>query len=109
MGLNRYSVLKNIGGDVLTTELNSAQVLVQNGLQQRANTDIRYIPQFSFEKGKTPKQSARNVKSIHDTDTAKVNQEFWYHRFGSGNFEVKDVSRCCRSTVENVAETIENL
>ena len=64
---------------------------------------IRYILQFFFDKGENASQAAANVNSVYGSDTVTANHaQFWFRRFRSGNFDVKDVPRTGRPSVENV-------
>ncbi|XP_011051581.1 PREDICTED: histone-lysine N-methyltransferase SETMAR-like [Acromyrmex echinatior] len=68
---------------------------------------IRHILQFFFDKGENASQ-AENVNSVYDSDTVTANHaQFWFRRFRSGNFDVKDVSRSGRPIVENVDKIME--
>ncbi|GFV42089.1 histone-lysine N-methyltransferase SETMAR [Trichonephila clavipes] len=72
---------------------------------------IRYILQFFFDKGENASQAAEIVNDIYSADTVTVNYvQFWFRRFRSGTFDVKDAPRTGRPVVENVdkiAEIIE--
>ncbi|KAG5314825.1 SETMR methyltransferase, partial [Acromyrmex insinuator] len=67
---------------------------------------IRHILQFFFDKGENASQAAENVNSVYCTGPGTVTQ-FWFRRFRSGNFDVKDAPRSGRSIVENVDKIIE--
>ncbi|CAD6994021.1 unnamed protein product [Ceratitis capitata] len=63
----------------------------------------RSILQFFFDKGKNASQAAEIVNSVYGPDTVTVNHaQFWFRRFRSGNYDVKDAPRCGRPIVENV-------
>ena len=63
---------------------------------------IRHILQFFFDKGENASQAAENVNSVYGPDTVTVNiAQFWFRRFRSGNFDVKDAPRSGRPIVEN--------
>lgn len=69
---------------------------------------IRYILQFFFDKGENASQAAENVNSVYGPDTITVNHaQFWFRRFRSGNFDVKDASRSGRPVVQNVDKIME--
>ncbi|GFV02521.1 histone-lysine N-methyltransferase SETMAR [Trichonephila clavipes] len=69
---------------------------------------IRYILQFSFDKGKNASQVAEIVNSVYGVDTVEANYvQFYFRRFRFGIFHVKDASRTNRPTVENVDKIIE--
>ncbi|XP_040575887.1 histone-lysine N-methyltransferase SETMAR-like [Lepeophtheirus salmonis] len=64
---------------------------------------ISHILQFYFDKGENATQAAENVNSVYGPDTITDNDaQFWYIRFYSGIFDVKDVARSGRRIVENV-------
>lgn len=64
---------------------------------------ICHILQFIFDKGENASQAAQNVNSVYGSDTVTANQaQFWFRRFYSGNFDVKDAPRSGRPIVENV-------
>ncbi|EFN76640.1 Histone-lysine N-methyltransferase SETMAR, partial [Harpegnathos saltator] len=64
---------------------------------------IRYILQFFFDKGENASQAAENVNSVYGPDTVTANHaQFWFRRFRSGNFDVKDAPRTGRPIVENI-------
>lgn len=64
---------------------------------------IRYILQFFFDKGENASQAAENVNSVYGPDTVTANHaQFWFRRFRSGNFDVKDAPRTGRPIVKNV-------
>jgi len=63
---------------------------------------IRHILQFFFDKGENASQAAENVNSVYGPDTVTANHaQFWFRRFRSGNFDVKDAPRSGRPIVEN--------
>ncbi|GFS74860.1 histone-lysine N-methyltransferase SETMAR [Trichonephila clavipes] len=69
---------------------------------------IRYILQFSFDKGKNASQAAEIVNGVHGADTVTANyMQFRFHRFNSGIFDVKDAPRTGRPVVENVDKITE--
>ncbi|GFW88201.1 histone-lysine N-methyltransferase SETMAR [Trichonephila clavipes] len=61
---------------------------------------IRFFLQFFFDKGTNASQAAEIVDGA-DTVTANY-VKFWFRRFRSGIFDVKDAPRTGRSVVENV-------
>ncbi|XP_011050533.1 PREDICTED: histone-lysine N-methyltransferase SETMAR-like [Acromyrmex echinatior] len=64
---------------------------------------IRHILQFFFDKGENASQAAENVNSVYGPDTVTTNHaQFWFRRFRSGNFDVKDALRSGSPIVENV-------
>ena len=69
---------------------------------------IRYILQFLFDKGENASQAAENTNSVYGPDTVTANHaQFWFRRFHSGNFDVKNAPRCGRPIVENIDKIIE--
>ena len=69
---------------------------------------IRYILQFLFDKGENASQAAENVNSVYGSDTVTANYaQFWFRRFRSGNFNLKDAPHCGRPTVDNVDKIME--
>jgi len=64
---------------------------------------IRHILQFFFDKGENASQAAENVNSVYGPDTVTANHaQFWFRRFRSGNFDVKNAPCSGRPIVENV-------
>ncbi|GFW11456.1 histone-lysine N-methyltransferase SETMAR [Trichonephila clavipes] len=73
---------------------------VKNGSQQR---EIRFFLQFFFDKGQNASQVAEIANSVYGADTVTANYvQFWFRRFRSGIFAVKDALRIDRPAVENV-------
>ncbi|GFV65900.1 histone-lysine N-methyltransferase SETMAR [Trichonephila clavipes] len=69
---------------------------------------IRYILQFFFDKGENASQVAEIVNVVYGADTVTVNcVQFWFRRFRSGIFDVKDVPHTGGSIVENVDKITE--
>lgn len=69
---------------------------------------IRYILEFFFDKGENASQAAENVNSVYGPDTVTANYaQFWFRRFRSGIFDVKDAPRTGRPVVENVDKVTE--
>ncbi|GFW81687.1 histone-lysine N-methyltransferase SETMAR [Trichonephila clavipes] len=69
---------------------------------------IRYILQFFFDKGKNASQVAEIVNGVYGPDTVTANYiQFWFHRFRSGIFYLKDAPRTGRHVVENVDKITE--
>ncbi|GFY33042.1 hypothetical protein TNCV_2229931 [Trichonephila clavipes] len=71
---------------------------VKNGNQQRENT-----VQFTvfFDKGEDASQTAEIVKGVYDVDTVTANYaQFWFRRFRSSIFDVKDAPRTVRPVIE---------
>ncbi|GFW37999.1 histone-lysine N-methyltransferase SETMAR [Trichonephila clavipes] len=65
--------------------------------------NIWYILQFFFDKGKNASQTAEIVNGVYSADTVTTNYvQFWFRRFRSGIFDVKDAPRTCWPVVENV-------
>ncbi|GFW98802.1 histone-lysine N-methyltransferase SETMAR [Trichonephila clavipes] len=78
---------------------------VKNGSQQRK---IRCILQFFFDKSENASQVAGIVNGAYgaNTETATYVQ-FWFHRFRSGTFDVKDAPRTGRPVVKSVDKITE--
>ncbi|GFX28466.1 histone-lysine N-methyltransferase SETMAR [Trichonephila clavipes] len=69
---------------------------------------IQYILQFFFDKGENASQAAEIVNGVYCVDTVTANYErFWFRRFRSGIFDVKDAPRTGRFVVENVDKITE--
>ncbi|GFT93889.1 histone-lysine N-methyltransferase SETMAR [Trichonephila clavipes] len=52
---------------------------------------------------KTASQTAEIVNGVYGVDTVTANKvQFWFRRFHSGIFDIKDASRTGRPVVENV-------
>ncbi|KAL9876584.1 histone-lysine N-methyltransferase SETMAR-like isoform 1-T4 [Glossina fuscipes fuscipes] len=63
---------------------------------------IRYILQFFFDKDENASQAAKIVNGVYGSDTVTAKYvQFWFRRFRSGIFDVKDAPRTGRP-VENV-------
>ncbi|XP_018049927.1 PREDICTED: histone-lysine N-methyltransferase SETMAR-like [Atta colombica] len=63
---------------------------------------IRHILQFFFDKDENASQAAENVNSVYSPDTVTANHvQFWFRRFRSDNFHIKDAPRSGRPIVEN--------
>ncbi|GFV48045.1 histone-lysine N-methyltransferase SETMAR [Trichonephila clavipes] len=64
---------------------------------------IRYILQVFFIKEKNASKEVEIVNGVYDTDTVTANYvQFWFRRFRSGIFDVKDAPRTSRLVIENV-------
>ena len=69
---------------------------------------IRYILQFFFDKGENASQTAEKLNSVYGFDTVTANHaQFWFRRFRSSNFNVKDAPRTGRPIVENIDQIME--
>ncbi|GFV68158.1 histone-lysine N-methyltransferase SETMAR [Trichonephila clavipes] len=67
-----------------------------------------YSLQFFFDKGKNAIQAAEIVHGVYGADTVTANYvQFWFRRFRSGIFDVKDAPRTGRPVVENVNKITE--
>ncbi|GFX85411.1 histone-lysine N-methyltransferase SETMAR [Trichonephila clavipes] len=63
---------------------------------------IRYILQFFLDKGENTSQAAEIGNGVYGADTVTANcVQFWFRRFRSGIFDVKDAPRTGRHVVEN--------
>ncbi|GFT55104.1 histone-lysine N-methyltransferase SETMAR [Trichonephila clavipes] len=69
---------------------------------------IQYILQFFFDKGENVSQAAEIVNGVYGADIATANYvQFWFCRFLSGIFDLKDTLRTGRPVVENVDKITE--
>ncbi|GFY10060.1 histone-lysine N-methyltransferase SETMAR [Trichonephila clavipes] len=67
-----------------------------------------YKPGFFFDKGENASQLAEIVNGVYGADTITANYvQFWFRRFRSGTFDVKDAPRTGRPVVENVNKITE--
>ncbi|GFV99857.1 histone-lysine N-methyltransferase SETMAR [Trichonephila clavipes] len=71
---------------------------------------IWYISHFFFEKRESASQATEFVKDVYGADTVTINcVQFWFYRFLSGNFDVKDAPRTGRAVIKNVNKIIERI
>ncbi|GFX93639.1 histone-lysine N-methyltransferase SETMAR [Trichonephila clavipes] len=64
---------------------------------------VRYILQFFFDKVENASQVVEIVNGVYGADTVTANYvKFWFRRFSSGIFDVKDAPHTGRPVVENV-------
>ncbi|GFU65743.1 histone-lysine N-methyltransferase SETMAR [Trichonephila clavipes] len=69
---------------------------------------IRYILQFFFEKSENASQAAEIGNVVYGANTVTANYvQFWFRRFLSGIFDVKDAPRTGGPVVENVDKIAE--
>ncbi|GFW25834.1 histone-lysine N-methyltransferase SETMAR [Trichonephila clavipes] len=69
---------------------------------------IRFFLQFFFDKGENTSQVAEIANGVYGANTVTANYvQFWFHRFRSGIFDVKDAPRIGRRVVENVDKITE--
>ncbi|GFX45002.1 histone-lysine N-methyltransferase SETMAR-like [Trichonephila clavipes] len=69
---------------------------------------IRYILQFFFDKGENASQVAEIVNGVYGADTVTPGYvQFWFRRFRSGIFDVRNAPRTSSPVVENVDKIIE--
>ncbi|GFV32267.1 transposable element Tcb2 transposase [Trichonephila clavipes] len=69
---------------------------------------IRFFLQFFFDKGENTSQVTEIAHGVHGADTVIANYvQFWFRRFRSGIFDVKDTPRTGRSVVENIDKITE--
>ncbi|GFU96078.1 histone-lysine N-methyltransferase SETMAR [Trichonephila clavipes] len=69
---------------------------------------IRFFLQFFFDKGENASQVAEIANGVHGADNVTSNYvQFWFRRFRSGIFDVKDAPRTNRPIVENVNKITE--
>ncbi|GFW02491.1 histone-lysine N-methyltransferase SETMAR [Trichonephila clavipes] len=88
----------SIYGKANIRKKDSAQVVSYRMLKMEVNKEkIRYILQFFFDKGKNASQATEIVHGVYGTDTITANYvQFWFRRFRSGIFDVKDAPRTGR-------------
>ncbi|GFW33454.1 histone-lysine N-methyltransferase SETMAR [Trichonephila clavipes] len=67
---------------------------------------IRYILQFFVDKGENSSQVIEIMNGVCNAVTANY-VEFWFRRFRSGIFDVKDAPRTGRTIVEKVDKITE--
>ncbi|GFU74250.1 histone-lysine N-methyltransferase SETMAR [Trichonephila clavipes] len=71
---------------------------------------IRYILQFFFDKGESANQVAEIVNGVYGVDIVTANYvQFWFRRFRSGIFDVKDAPRTRRPVAKNVDKITEKI
>ncbi|GFV85769.1 histone-lysine N-methyltransferase SETMAR [Trichonephila clavipes] len=69
---------------------------------------IRYILQFFFYKSENARQAVEIVNGVYGADRVTAYYvKFWFRRFRSGIFDVKDAPRTDRPVVENVDKITE--
>ncbi|GFV94001.1 histone-lysine N-methyltransferase SETMAR [Trichonephila clavipes] len=104
--------LRNIilpdSGTRMDIELGAGQISVHS----RNNFNNPFLTGVSVERGKNVilrvKQVAKIVNGVYGFDTVTANYvQFWFRRFRSGIFDVKDASRTGRHVVENVDKIAE--
>ncbi|GFV53707.1 histone-lysine N-methyltransferase SETMAR [Trichonephila clavipes] len=68
---------------------------------------VRFFLQYFFDKGENASQEAEILNGVYGPDTVTVNYvQFWFSRFRSCIFDVKDTPRTGRPVVE-ITEIIE--
>ncbi|GFY00258.1 histone-lysine N-methyltransferase SETMAR [Trichonephila clavipes] len=78
---------------------------VKNGSQQKK---IRFFLQFFFDEGENASQVAEIANGVYGSDTVTTNYvQFWFRRFRSGIFDIKDAPDTCRPVVEYVDKITE--
>ncbi|GFS83584.1 histone-lysine N-methyltransferase SETMAR [Trichonephila clavipes] len=66
------------------------------------------VLQFFFNKGENASEAVEIVHSVYGADTVTANYvQFWFRRFHSSIFDVKDAPRTGRPVVENVDKITE--
>ncbi|GFU17706.1 uncharacterized protein TNCV_1744711 [Trichonephila clavipes] len=95
----------DISGTIKPTDLKFGSCKLQGvkkGSHQREN-----LVHFT-DKGENANQTAKIVNGVYDADNVTANNEqFWFRRFRSGIFDVKDAVRTGRPVVENVDKITE--
>ncbi|GFY25443.1 histone-lysine N-methyltransferase SETMAR [Trichonephila clavipes] len=69
---------------------------------------IWFFLQFFYDKGENASQVAEIANGVYGDNTATANYvQFWFCRFRSGIFDIKDTPRTDRPVVENVDKITE--
>ncbi|GFV70234.1 histone-lysine N-methyltransferase SETMAR [Trichonephila clavipes] len=69
---------------------------------------IWFFLQFFFDKDENASQVAEIAKGVYGADTVTANYvQFWFRRFRSGIFDIKDAPRTGRPVVKNVDKITE--
>ncbi|GFY24697.1 histone-lysine N-methyltransferase SETMAR [Trichonephila clavipes] len=69
---------------------------------------IRDILQNFFNKGENANKVAETENGVYGADIVTANcVQFWFHRFRSGNFYVKDAPHTDKPVIENVDKITE--
>ncbi|GFV83247.1 histone-lysine N-methyltransferase SETMAR [Trichonephila clavipes] len=69
---------------------------------------IKRFQTYACCQGENANQVAEIVNGVHGTNNITANYvQFWFCRFRSDIFDVKDASCTCRPVVENVDKTTE--
>ncbi|GFS53475.1 histone-lysine N-methyltransferase SETMAR [Trichonephila clavipes] len=69
---------------------------------------IRIFLKFFFDKGENASQMAEIASGAYGADTVTSSYlQFWFHRFRSGIFKLKDAPRTGRPVIENVNKITE--
>ncbi|GFT40020.1 histone-lysine N-methyltransferase SETMAR [Trichonephila clavipes] len=106
------TIQSNMGGDSLkvfgvsreSRSTNSEYLVVSyRVLKMEVNKEkIRFFLGFFFDKGENASQVAEIANGVYGHDTVTANYvQFWFRRFRSGIFDVKDAPRTVRPVVEN--------
>ncbi|GFV58369.1 histone-lysine N-methyltransferase SETMAR [Trichonephila clavipes] len=68
---------------------------------------IRFYLQFFFDEGENASQVAEIANGVYGADTVTANyMQFWFRRFRSGNFDVKEMQRPVVENVDKITEII---
>ncbi|GFT70769.1 transposable element Tcb2 transposase [Trichonephila clavipes] len=97
------SVIQSNGGP--TPPINKAFLFFHRMLKMEVNKEnIRFFVQFFFDKSKNTSQVAEIANDIYGANTVTANYvQFWFRRFRSGIFDVKDALRTGKpQTLQNV-------
>lgn len=77
---------------------------------EKNNEKFRYILQYFYDKGKNAAQACDKICAVYGEDTlSKFVARKWFARVCSGNFNVKDESRCGRPITEKSDEILEKV
>lgn len=70
--------------------------------------EIRYVMLFYYKKGKNGAKTCRKICAVYGEDAiTERTVQFWFARFRSGNFDVKDASRSGRPVTEKADEILQ--
>ncbi|GFV50389.1 histone-lysine N-methyltransferase SETMAR [Trichonephila clavipes] len=68
---------------------------------------IQFFLQFFFDKSENARQVAEITNGVYGAHTVTTYYvKFWFHRFRSGIFDIKDASRIGRPVVDKIIEII---
>ncbi|XP_047503790.1 histone-lysine N-methyltransferase SETMAR-like [Pieris napi] len=75
-----------------------------------SNEEIRYILKFYYKKGQNATQAAKFFCDVYGPSAVSVRvAQIWFKHFQSGNFDVKDPSRCGRPMTDKMDAIFEKV